>query len=68
MVYAPRTQEEVDVLMRIVMAAIWWVGGIDVEKEGSKPSVRDGAVREKETGKSNWLASCNPDSKTVIIT
>lgn len=27
MVYAPRTAEEVDVVMEIVGAAVWWVGG-----------------------------------------
>lgn len=31
MVYAPRNQEEVEVVMEIVKAAVWWVGGINVD-------------------------------------
>jgi hypothetical protein len=31
MVYAPRDEEEVKIVMGIVKAAVWWVGGIDVE-------------------------------------
>lgn len=34
LVYAPRSGEEVEVVMRIVKAGVWWVAGIDVEKEG----------------------------------
>ena len=30
MVYAPRTEEQVAVLMEIVRAAAWWVGGVDL--------------------------------------
>ncbi|KAJ9627703.1 hypothetical protein H2203_002915 [Taxawa tesnikishii (nom. ined.)] len=30
MVYAPRTEEEVETVMEIVKAAIWWVGGKEV--------------------------------------
>jgi hypothetical protein len=33
LVYAPRDEHEVQVVMRIVAAAIWWVGGITVDDE-----------------------------------
>lgn len=33
MIYAPRTQEEVEIVRRIVGAAVWWVGGVDVEEK-----------------------------------
>lgn len=37
MVYAPRWEGEVEVLMEIVKAAVWWVGGCVVGKgEGGK--------------------------------
>ncbi|KAF2431102.1 hypothetical protein EJ08DRAFT_670182 [Tothia fuscella] len=32
MVYAPRNEEEVDVVMGIVKAAVWWVAGTDLEE------------------------------------
>ena len=33
MVYAPRSQDEVNVLMEIVRAGTWWVGGCDLKGE-----------------------------------
>lgn len=30
MVYAPRDEAEMEVVKKVVMAAIWWVGGLDV--------------------------------------
>jgi len=33
MVYAPRNEEDIETVMRIVAAAVWWVGGVDVESE-----------------------------------
>lgn len=40
MVYAPRTEEEVDVVMEIVKAAIWWVGGAEM---ANRDEVRRGS-------------------------
>lgn len=34
MVYAPRNEEEVEIVMGIVKAAAWWVGGVDVDGKG----------------------------------
>jgi len=33
MVYAPRTEAEVDTVRKIVAAAAWWVGGVDVDEK-----------------------------------
>jgi hypothetical protein len=35
MVYAPRTEEEVEVVMEIIKAAAWWVGGVDADGIGA---------------------------------
>lgn len=32
MVYAPRTEEQVGVLVEIVRAGAWWVGAVDLSK------------------------------------
>jgi len=34
LIYAPRNEEEIEVVTRIVAAAVWWVAGVDVEGEG----------------------------------
>ncbi|KAF2145741.1 uncharacterized protein K452DRAFT_349190 [Aplosporella prunicola CBS 121167] len=36
MVYAPRNEEEVGVVTRIASAAVWWVSGITVHKNGTR--------------------------------
>ena len=33
MVYAPRNNEELVIIRRIVAAAVWWVGGVDVDSK-----------------------------------
>jgi hypothetical protein len=33
MVYAPRNEIEVEVVRKIVAAAVWWVGGVDVDQK-----------------------------------
>ncbi len=40
LVYAPRDEAEVDIVMRIVAASIWWVSGIDVHKDEEDPRRR----------------------------
>ncbi|KAF2667287.1 hypothetical protein BT63DRAFT_480283 [Microthyrium microscopicum] len=61
MVYAPRTEEEVAVVMQIVTAAVWWVGGVTLEAgEGV------GADREIDgLGNDTW-AAC-PEPKQAIL-
>lgn len=34
LIYAPRDAGDIDVVMKIVAASVWWVAGIDVEKKG----------------------------------
>jgi Family of unknown function (DUF5519) len=31
MVYAPRNESEVEVVMKIIKASVWWIGGVDVD-------------------------------------
>lgn len=33
MVYAPRTEKEVEIVRKIVAGAAWWVGGVDVDEK-----------------------------------
>ncbi|KAK7715490.1 hypothetical protein SLS57_006877 [Botryosphaeria dothidea] len=69
MVYAPRDEEEVEVVARIVGAAVWWVSGVCVGKE---EGVRDdrsrsendervvGVVRESD-GDPEWVGKNMPE-------
>ncbi|KAE9994072.1 hypothetical protein EG327_001470 [Venturia inaequalis] len=34
MVYAPRNEEEVEIVMGMIKAAAWWVGGVDIDGVG----------------------------------
>ncbi|KAF2240512.1 hypothetical protein BU26DRAFT_525977 [Trematosphaeria pertusa] len=34
LIYAPRNEQEIEVVMRIIAAGVWWVAGIDVHKDG----------------------------------
>ena len=52
LIYAPRDEIEVDIVMRLVAAGIWWVSGIDVHKDEEGPRKRstDAAVLGKNDG------------------
>jgi len=39
MVYAPRTEEEVLITRKIIAAAAWWVGGVDVDEKFGKEAL-----------------------------
>ena len=57
LIYAPRNEAEVDIVMRIVAASIWWVSGIDVngEEQGPRRKSRDvEAVSKAMEGKGCW--------------
>lgn len=56
MVYAPQDEREVETVVEIVCAAVWWVSGISVRK-GRKDSGVD-VMEEKETGAAEL--SCGP--------
>ncbi|KAH7080540.1 hypothetical protein BKA63DRAFT_246361 [Paraphoma chrysanthemicola] len=57
LIYAPRDEAEVDVVMSIVAASIWWVSGIDVNGEEAGPRRRSmdvEAVGRSMEGKECW--------------
>ncbi|KAF2032010.1 hypothetical protein EK21DRAFT_99331 [Setomelanomma holmii] len=57
LIYAPRDEREVDVVMRIVAASIWWVSGIDVNGEEGGPRRRSKdveAVGRAMEGRECW--------------
>jgi hypothetical protein len=62
LVYAPRSEEEVEVVMRVVAASVWWVSGMDVNGEdvGERRRSRDveavGKAVEGEKG--NGYGEC----------
>jgi hypothetical protein len=47
MVYAPRTVEEIEVVVSIAKAAAWWVGGVDVDGK-SETSSRLQTIEERK--------------------
>lgn len=49
MVYAPRNEAEVEVVRKIVAAAVWWVGGVDVDEKFSEEAEEVLSVEESET-------------------
>lgn len=48
MVYAPRNEEEVEIVRRIVAAAVWWVGGVDVDQKFGEDAEEPLSEYEKE--------------------
>lgn len=56
MVYAPRDEAEVEVVMRIVRAAAWWVGGCEVctAEDCNLPCASDGGLKPE---KGPWATS-----------
>lgn len=51
LIYAPRNEKEIEVVIRIVAASIWWVAGIDVtnsavSRKVSGPNV-EGLLKEQ---------------------
>lgn len=57
LVYAARDEDEVEIIMRIVAASIWWVSGIDVhgaEKGPRSKSAGVEAVGKAMEGKECW--------------
>lgn len=62
LVYAPRDEAEVEIVAKVIAAAVWWVSGVDVngDLEGPKRKSKDVAdiVREME-GKECWACRVN---------
>jgi hypothetical protein len=68
MVYAPRTEAEVQIVMHIIRAAVWWVGGVRLEEgtTGGEGGKSGGAVQEVEVIGKDWGAAC-PDPKQAML-
>lgn len=59
LVYAPRGAEEVDVVLGVVKAAVWWVSGVDVGRgEGEKDRGIDNEVLAKAAAARMECVSC----------
>ena len=57
LIYAPREEAEVDIVMKIVAASVWWVSGIDVNGDDAGPRRRSAdvaAVGEAMRGNECW--------------
>lgn len=48
LIYAPRNEEEVSVVMQIVAASVWWVSGIDVASGELDRRVSGAGLKEEE--------------------
>jgi len=48
MVYAPRNEDEVEIVRKIVAAAVWWVGGVDVDQKFGEDAEEVLSEHEKE--------------------
>ena len=44
LIYAPRTDEDLDIVMQIVAASIWWVSGVDVNADAEAGGRRRSAA------------------------
>jgi hypothetical protein len=57
LVYAPRDEAEIEVVMKIVAASIWWVSGIDVNGDEAGPRRKSAdveAVGKAMEGRACW--------------
>ena len=63
LIYAPRTEKELDVVMQIVAASIWWVSGINVNAdaggEGRRKSADVAAIGQAMEGKECWVCKAH---------
>ena len=62
LIYAPRDEEEVEVVARIIAAGIWWVSGVDVngDEVGTRRRSADVAAIGKEMeGNECWTCRVN---------
>jgi hypothetical protein len=54
MVYAPRDEEELENVMGIVKAAVWWVGGVDVEVAEGAEGRLDSRAENQQMGAGDY--------------
>ncbi|KAF1837260.1 hypothetical protein BDW02DRAFT_566314 [Decorospora gaudefroyi] len=69
LVYAPRDEQEVEIVTRIVAAGVWWVSGVDVngEEEGPRRKSADvGAIGEESKGNKCWTCKMNACGRNEV--
>ena len=62
LIYAPRDEEEVEVVARIIAAGIWWVSGVDVNGDEVGPRRRSAdvaAIGKEMEGNECWTCRVN---------
>ncbi|CAO2650548.1 Nn.00g018400.m01.CDS01 [Neocucurbitaria sp. VM-36] len=62
LIYAPRDEKEVEIMMRIVAASVWWVSGVDVNGDESGPRRRSAdvaAVSKAMEGNECWACKAH---------
>ncbi|KAJ4343136.1 hypothetical protein N0V95_006751 [Ascochyta clinopodiicola] len=63
LIYAPRSETELDAVMQIVAASIWWVSGVDVNADatmgGRRRSADVSAIDQATKGKECWTCKAH---------
>jgi hypothetical protein len=63
LIYAPRTEKELDVVMQIVAASVWWVSGINVNADAGgverRRSADVAAIGQAMEGKECWTCKAH---------
>ncbi|KZM24408.1 uncharacterized protein EKO05_0001546 [Ascochyta rabiei] len=63
LIYAPRTETELDAVMQIVAASIWWVSGVDVNADadvrGRRSSADVAAIHQSVEEKGCWTCKAH---------
>lgn len=71
LIYAPRDEREVDIVMQVVAASIWWVSGIDVNGDEDGPRRRSAdvaAIGREMKGSECWACKGCGGSKMEKMT
>jgi hypothetical protein len=63
LIYAPRTEEDLEAVMQIVAASIWWVSGVDVNADagagGRRRSADVAAIGQAMEGNECWACKAH---------
>ncbi|ORY09107.1 hypothetical protein BCR34DRAFT_384168 [Clohesyomyces aquaticus] len=57
LVYAPREEREVETVVKVVEAAVWWVSGVDVRREDGE-SVKERGVGDEDALRASRRNEC----------
>jgi Family of unknown function (DUF5519) len=68
MVYAPRDEDELRVVLGIVKAAVWWVGGVEVGGEDNDEGNHDDVVSDLELEMEGTACCVDTAQKVMIMT